>query len=322
MTGQSPLALTLSRMRYDITMPLFEGRVPVEGVSFIPVADSPMVFADIPDKRQGDFGLWDLNLGYWLAAIEAGWDFVTLPLFIKRKSVLQFIFVRREISGPRDLAGRRVASRQYRTSVTIWARGLLREHYGVDTSTLRWAVQTPEVFANHDTAAKIELIDPKASLADLLIAGEIDAMITDISDGPLWQRLENHPAVRRLFPNYAEEDVRLHREAGIFPPMHLMVMSRKLDRAHPELALKLYQAFDQAKTLAYQDIVNDRGGLSLVDLRERFFAQQASWGDPWVYGIKANRRMIDAFIRYNLDQGVIKASLRYDQIFAAGTLET
>jgi 4,5-dihydroxyphthalate decarboxylase len=322
MDAQSPLTLSLSRMRYDITMPLFEGRVAVPGITFAPVNQTPMVFADVPELRQGDFGVWDLNCGYWLSAIEAGWEFTALPLFIKRKSVLQFIFVRSDIKSPKELAGKRVASRQYRTSVTIWARGLLKDHYGVDTASLRWAVQTPEFFPNHDTTARIEMIDPKASLPDLLINGEIDGLITDISDGPLWQRLESEPKVRHLFPNYAAEDLRLHREHGIFPPMHLMVISKKLDRQHPDLALKICQAFEQAKTLAYQDIVNDRGGLSLVDLRERFFAQQAAWGDPWVYGIKANRRMIDAYLRYNHEQGATKTPLSYERIFARGALDT
>jgi 4,5-dihydroxyphthalate decarboxylase len=322
MPGQSPLTLSLSRMRYDITMPLFEGRVPIEGVEFAPKSNSPMVFSDMPELRQGDFGLWDLNCGYLLPAIEAGWEFVTLPLFIKRKSVLQFIFVRSDIKSPADLAGKKVASRQYRTSVTIWARGLMQEYYGVDTKSLRWLVQTPEFFPNHDSAAKIEMIDPKASLADMLIAGEIDCLITDISDGPLWRRLESLPSVRRLIPDYRTEDLRLHREHGIFPPMHVMVMSKKLDRDHPGLARKVYDAFEQAKTLAYQDVVNDRGGLTLVDLRERFFDQQDQWGDPWVYGVAANRRMMDTYIRYNRVQGAIKSDLSYERIFAAGTLET
>jgi 4,5-dihydroxyphthalate decarboxylase len=309
-------------MRYDITMPLFEGRASVEGVTFRPVSNGPMVYADIPELRQGDFGLWDLNCGYLLPAIEAGWEFVTLPLFIKRKSVLQFIYVRSDIKSPADLAGKTVASRQYRTSVTIWARGLMKEHYGVDTHSLRWIVQTPEFFPNHDAKAKIELIDPKASLPDMLIEGKIDCLITDISDGPLWRRLDGTPSVRRLFPDYREKDFRLYKEHGIFPPMHVMVMSKKLDRAHPDLARKIYDAFEQAKAIAYQDLANDRGGLSLVDLRERFFDQQDTWGDPWVYGVAANRRMTNTYIRYNRDQGAIKGDMPYERIFAASTLDT
>jgi len=33
-----------------------------------------MVFADVPDLREGKFGLWDLNIGYLLTGIEAGQD--------------------------------------------------------------------------------------------------------------------------------------------------------------------------------------------------------------------------------------------------------
>lgn len=315
------ITLSLSKMRYDITMPIIDGRIGVEGVSFAQRPDNPMVMGDVPALRTGDFGLWDLNLGYWLNGIEAGWDFVTLPLFIKRKSVLQIIWARSDIKSPKELSGKRVGSRSYRTSNTIWARGLLSEHYGVDVASLTWAVQTKEHFPQH-TPAKIEQIDPKASLADLLIAGEIDAMITDISDGQLWQRLESHPTIHRLIPDYRSEDLRLHREAGLFTPMHLLVMGGPVARANPDLPRKIYDAFEAAKSLAYQDTLNDRSGLTLVDLREQFVAQQTAWGDPWPYGIKANRRMIDAFVRYNVEQGAIKAPLSDARIFAAGTLDT
>jgi 4,5-dihydroxyphthalate decarboxylase len=315
------ITLSLSKMRYDITMPIIDGRVGVDGVMFQQRADNPMVMGDVPALRTGDFGLWDINLGYWLNGIEAGWDFVTLPLFIKRKSVLQIIWARSDIKSPKDLNGKRVGSRSYRTSNTIWARGLLAEHYGVDTSSLTWSVQTKEHFPQH-TPAKIEQIDPKASLADMLMEGKIDAMITDISDGALWQRLESHPTVHRLIPDYRSEDLRLHREAGIFPVMHLMVMGGPVARQHPDLPRKIYDAFEQAKAMAYQDTLNDRSGLTLVDLREQFVAQQTAWGDPNAYGIKANRRMIDAFVRYNLQEGAIRAPLSDARIFAAGTLDT
>lgn len=320
MPEQGELALEISKMRYDVTMPLLEGRVAVEGVRLVPKPMSPMVFADVPAVREGRFGVLDFNMGYLLTAIEAGWELVALPIFPKRKSVLQFIFVRDGIRTPADLEGKRIATRQYRTSVTIWARGLLKEQFGVDIASLSWLAQVPEVFANYDRDARIEMIDPELSLADLLIAGDIDAMATDISDGKLLERLEAAPGVRRLFPDYAAHDLRLHREAGIFPPMHVMVISRRLDRDRPDLAGRLTAAFEAAKTLAYEDIANDRGGLSLVDLRERFAAQRAAWGDAMPYGVAANRRMMDAFIRYNFEQGATKEPMPYERIFAASTL--
>ncbi|MGH7830685.1 MAG: ABC transporter substrate-binding protein [Candidatus Binatia bacterium] len=311
-------------MRYDITMPLLEGRVAVDGVKLKPVKTSSMISKEDPKVKAGDFGLCDLNLGYFLPAIEAGWELIGLPVFSKRKPVYQSIFCHAgaAIRSPKDLAGKRIGTRTYRTALTVWARGLLQERYGVDLSKLRWMVQAQEHFPVHDPRAKIEYVEGKSSMVERLIGGEVDAIITDISDTKLFETLESHPDVKRLFPNYMEEDQKLYRETGIFTPVHLIVMSRKLDREHPNLAAKFYAAFEQAKSMAYDDILSDRGGFSVVYLRERLKEQMENWGDPWKYGIKANKATIDALIRYNHEQGMIRSKLSYKDIFAQGTLDT
>jgi len=319
-----PLDIEFPVMRYDITLPLLEGRVPIDGVKLRPIKSSSMINKEEPKLSDGDFGLMDLNIGYFFPAIEADWQIIGLPIFSKRKPVYQLIFchVDSEIRTPKDLAGKRIGSRTYRTALTVWARGLLHERYGIDFAAVHWVLQAKEVFPIHDSKVHIEYVDESKNMSQRLIAGELDAMITDISDTKMFASLENNPRITRLFPNYTEEDQRLYRETGIYTPVHMIAMSRKLDRNHPELADKLYAAFEQAKQLAYDDILSDRGGFSVVYLRERMKEQIASWGDPWKYGIKANKLTIDAFIRYNVDQGMIRRAPSYGQIFAAGTLDT
>jgi 4,5-dihydroxyphthalate decarboxylase len=102
----------------------------------------------------------------------------------------------------------------------------------------------------------------------------------------------------------------------------MIVMSRKLDRERPDLAGKFYAALEKAKELAYDDIASDRGGFSVVYLRERMKEQMKTWGDPWKYGVKANKTTIDAFIEYNVEQGMIRVAPSYSEIFAARTLDT
>lgn len=324
MSDASPLAIPISTMRYDVTLPLMDGRVTAEGVRLTPTKTSSMVIREVPELRSGDFGLWDLNVGFWLPAIEAGWDLVALPVFPKRKSALQFIFCRADagIRTPGDLAGKRVGTRQFRTAVTLWVRGLLKDHYDVDIGAIRWFVQVKDTFPHHDPKTHITYVDDKRSMVEALLAGDVDAIVTDISDAALFDRLETDPAVVRLFPEYPTTDLALYRETGIYPPMHLMVMSGKLDRDNPGLARRLYDAFVKAKTVAYDEIAGDRAGFSVVYLRERFKEQQALWGDPCAYGIQANRAMIDAFLRYNHEQGVTQSLLTDERIFAAGTLDT
>ena len=159
-------------------------------------------------------------------------------------------------------------------------------------------------------------------MVEQLIAGEVDALITDISDAKLFEILENHPKARRLFPDYLDEDQKLYRETGIYTPVHMIVMSRTLDRKRPDLAAKFYTAFERAKQIAYDDILSDRGGFSVIYLRERMKEQTATWGDPWKYGLKANKSTIDAFIKHNLEQGMIRSQFFYGDLFAAGTLDT
>jgi 4,5-dihydroxyphthalate decarboxylase len=324
MPTDEPLEIEFPLMRYDITMPILEGRVAIDGIKIKPVKSSSMIIQEDPKIKAGDFGLMDLNIGYWLPAIEAGWEIVALPVFSKRKPVSQLIFCHANagIHSPKDLEHKRIGSRTYRTALTVWARGLLRERYGVDFSHTQWILQAKEVFPVHDQTVKIEYVDGKKNMVERLVEGEVDAIITDISDTKMFQTLESHPKVKRLFSDYLDEDQKLYKETAIFTPVHMIVMSRKLDREHPELSVKFYSAFEQAKQIAYDDILSDRGGFSVVYLRERLKEQSETWGDPWKYGLKANKATIDAFIKYNVDQGMIRAKPSYSDIFAAATLNT
>jgi 4,5-dihydroxyphthalate decarboxylase len=311
-------------MRYDITMPLLEGRVPIDGVKLKPVKTSSMINKEDPKMKTGDFGLCDLNIGYFLPAIEAGWEIIGLPVFSKRKPVYQLIFCHADaaISSPKDLEKKRVGSRTYRTALTVWARGLLSEYYGVDFSSVQWVLQAKEVFPIHDSRARIEYVDETRNMSQRLIAGELDAIITDISDTKMFENLENNPKIKRLFPEYLKEDHKLYQKTGIFTPVHMIVMSRKLDRERPDLAARFHAAFEKAKEIAYDDIQSDRGGFSIVYLREKMKEQIKAWGDPWKYGLKANKNTIDAFMKYNVEQGMIRRAPSYADIFASGTLET
>jgi 4,5-dihydroxyphthalate decarboxylase len=324
MSTNQPLEVEFPVMRYDITLPLLEGRVAIDGVTLKPVKASSMINKEDPKLKAGDFGLMDLNIGYFLPALEAGWEIIGLPVFSKRKPAYQLIFCHADsgIHTPQDLAGKRIGSRTYRTALTVWARGLLKEHYGVDFSKVQWLLQAKEVFPVYDTNVKIDYVDESKNMSQRLIAGELDAIVTDISDTKMFENLETNPKIKRLFPDYLTEDQKLYRQTGIFTPVHMIVMSRTLDREHPELAGKFYAAFEQAKALAYDDILSDRGGFSVVYLRERMKEQREAWGDPWKYGVKANRSTIDAFIKYNVEQGMILTSMSYNDIFAAGTLDT
>jgi 4,5-dihydroxyphthalate decarboxylase len=283
-----------------------------------------MVFADNPAVREGNFGLADFNLGYLLPAIESGWQVVALPVLSKRKTALQFVWVRtdRGIEVPSDLNGKTVATSTYSTSLTIFLRGFLKHRYGVDVSSLRWLVNAQDFFPLYDEAARIEVAANRKNPVERLIAGEVDAIITDVSDGKAWENLQSNPDIELLFPDYMAEDFKIYREMGIFTPTHLIVMSRTLDATHPGLARRLYDAFERSKQMAYEDTLNDRAGFSVLYQREIMFEQMAKWGDPFKYGLDANRSMFETFFTYNVEQGITRRLLSFEEVFAKSTLDT
>ena len=159
-------------------------------------------------------------------------------------------------------------------------------------------------------------------MAERLMSGEVDAMVTDVSDAKLLRQLEGHPDIERLFPDYAAADHAIWLDSGMYPPMHVLVMSGRLNRENPELAGTLYRALVEAKQVADDDVANDRAGFSVLYLREAFERQRKEWGDPMAYGIAANRRMIDALIDYNVREGATRNRLTVESIFAAATIDT
>ncbi len=242
----------------------------------------------------------------------------------KENQLTSIFFCRTDanISSPKDLEGKTVAASQYRIVVDIWIRGLLKHKHGVDPSKLKWLSLRDDIFPIHDEKLQLEIAKGDKNPVDRLTDGEVDAIITDISDVKLFDILENSPGVKRVFPDYVERDQQLYRETGLYAPMHLIVMSETLDRQYPDLAGKIYAAFERAKKVAYDDILSDMAGFTLVNLREKMKEQMKSWGDPFKYGMRANKETIETFNQYNLEQGLVRTVVPLERQFAASTLET
>jgi len=319
------LEIQIPWMRYDLTLPLIEGRVPIEGVKLVPnrLAPAGTVFGPDSPLTTGDFGLVDLNMANWLPAIERDWGLVGLPVFSKRKHIYTYLFCRAGagINSPKDLEGKRVLSTISGSAVAIWLKGLLQHRHGVDVESITW-VSPREQWSLHNSRWKLERLERPKNVAEALLDGDVDATAVDVSDRRLFQILENNPKIKRLFPDYLLDAKRLYQETGIYPPVHMIVMSKKLDRQYPDLAGKLYAAFEAAKRLADEDILSDLFWYSVGDLRERVLEQSRKWADLYPHGIAANKTAIDTFASYCHEHGIVKATCTYERMFAASTLDT
>jgi len=318
---------SLPNFRYEIILPLMQGRVLIEGVTLKP--SGPLETAGYFEQERfkaGDFGLLDTNWGDVITAIDAGWDLVCLPVFIKRKPVYNYAWVRadRGINSPRDLEGKTVATVGYGSAISVYTRGFLQHFYGVDLHRLRWLLPAAGRFNLHDATLQIEYASgPRKSPVQRLLDGEVDASTGDITDAKLWAALESSPLVKRLFPNYQEDTKRLYKERGIFTPVHIVLMGGKMHRANPGLARKLYDAFERSRELALEDALGDGSGPSMtIGNRELVRDQQREWGDIWKHGVSANKNTIDTFLDYCHEQGMTKSRMPLGRVFAQETLDT
>src|ERR1051325_3014374 len=128
MSEAGELEIIIPNLRYDITLPLVDGRVKVDGVRLkVGKAPGGTVFPKDAPLKDGDFGLVDLNIGNLLPAVEAGWELVALPVVSKRKPVYQYVFCNAsKIQQPKDLEGKRVYSTIGGSAIGIWLKGLLQ----------------------------------------------------------------------------------------------------------------------------------------------------------------------------------------------------
>jgi 4,5-dihydroxyphthalate decarboxylase len=318
---------TPPNFRYDIIQPLVQGRITVEGATIKsagPTASAGM-FTDQRFK-DGDFGLLDANWGDLLPAIDSGWDMVLLPVFIKRKPVYNYLWVRadRGIETPRNLEGKTLASVGYTSAISTYTRGFLHHHWGVDLHKFSWLLASPGPFPVHDEAVRISYADgARKSTTARLLDGEVDASTGDITDAKAWHALEGSDVVKRMFPDYEAQNQKLLREHNILTPVHVIAMSGKLYREHPDLARRIYEAFEASREQAYDDALSDGTGYSLtLGNRELLRDQVKAYGDVWKHGLSANRDTVETFLDYNHEQGVTRRRMALEEVFAAGTLDT
>jgi 4,5-dihydroxyphthalate decarboxylase len=318
---------TQPNFRYDVIQPLLHGRVSIEGTTLRTTGATDVAgMWDNPKFKDGDFDLLDANWGDLVPCIDAGWDLKLLPVFVKRKPVYNYLWVRadRGIESPKDLEGKTIGSVGYSSAISTYTRGFLEHHHSVDITTFRWLLGSAGRLPLHDRAARIDVAEgPFKSPIQRLLDGEVDASTGDITDAKAWTALESSPNVERLFADYQTLNRRLLTEQGILTPVHVICIGGRLQREEPDIARRLVDAFSRAQQVATEDALSDGSGFSMtLHNREAFRDQMRDLGDAWRQGIAANANTIDTFLDYNHEQGLTKTRLSREDVFAAGTLDT
>ncbi|ADW68432.1 PhnD/SsuA/transferrin family substrate-binding protein [Granulicella tundricola] len=321
--------LDLAFWDYDRTRALVDGTVKIDGVDGT-FHSAPIVTEIFRGMiADGSFDVSELGFTYFLRTFKDGESpFVAIPVFPNRAFRHSAIFVNKAsgIEKPEDLNGKTIGELAlYSHDAGIMPKGMLMDEFGFKPETCRWVIGGLDWplkaidFVPHTHPANVEVSDiaKGKELGAMLEAGEIDALIS--ADVPKCM-LEHSPKVRRLFPDSKQVEQAYYKRTGIFPIMHTVVIRRDLLKQHPELAQAIYQGFCDAKKAAEDKY---RHGLIFNSMGTMFpwFSQLVEEDvtvlgeDWWPYGIAANRKSIDAVLRYHHEQGITDRLFTMEDIF-------
>lgn len=324
------LRITIACAKYDRIRPIAEGRVEVEGceVVFVPLGPEEVFFRAF---RYAEFDVSELSLNSSLmAATRGAAAYVPIPVYPSRAFRHSMIYVRtdRGIERPEDLKGKVIGVPEYQQTANVWMRGALDDDYGVRPEDLIWRTGGQEDPGRDertplDPPAGVDLapIPSDKTLSGLFADGALDAYMSARAPSAF---LRGSPTIRRLFADTRATERDYFARTGFFPIMHVIGIKQELAAAHPWLAMSLYRAFEEAKTLAIKDL-EGTGTLAVslpwatAELAETYALMGR---DFWPYGIARNRANLEAVTRYSHRQGLALAPLTPEDLFEPSTLET
>ena len=327
--------ITIAGYQYDRVAGLADGRVQVEGFKthFEPAKIGDMnthAFSGPKTREVTEIGLLPFILA---VANEEFRDYSLLPVFVLRLFRHKSIFIRndRGISKPEDLRGRRVGTPGYSSSSLTWIRGIMQHEYGVQPSEIEWVVSAKDSSAKATgSVSKMEKVIPEGisiqngpkgkDESDMLVDGDVDALFHP-NEPRCFQ--EGHPKVVRLFTDSRATERDYFAKTGIFPIMHVVAVRNDVMQSHPELPRALFDAYSQAKQLAYDAIrTNAYYMTALPWIAQESDATRELMGDNyWPYGIEANRKTLEALLQYSYEQGLAKRKVPIEELFHPSTLD-
>ena len=322
------LKLSVAVGPYDRTRALIDGSVQIEGVSPVCMTLSPeeIFFRAF---RRAEFDICELSLSsFAVKTAQGNCPYVGVPAFVSRAFRHTSIYVRTDrVKKPADLRGRKVGLPEYQLTANVWARGILEDDHGVKPSDVTWvrggisdadrlekiAIKLP---------ADVQLVDaPKGkTISALLASGDVDGFIA-----PRPPALASaHPHIGWLFPDPTAAAKDYFKRTRIFPIMHLVGVRRELAEKHPWLPGAVFKAFEQAKAMALE-LLSDTSAtkVTMPFVEERLKeARELMGADFWPYGVAANRKTLETFLRHHHHQALSPRLMTVEELFHPATFET
>ena len=296
---------------YGLTRPLKDGSVSTGGLQLEHIEVEPIIAAMRRMVRGLEFDVCECAFTTYLSALSFEKPVTAIPVFVTRNFHHRAVFIntRSGIETPKDLEGRTVGvNRGYTVTTGLWVRGILQHEYGVNLDKVTWAATDDEHVAEFKLPSNANYSIKGKPILDLLASGEIPAAIGDLRS--------DSPDIKPLIANARDAGFASYRKTGIYPLNHTIVIKNSVLQARPGVAEELFNAFKAAKK-AYLARLDAGKDLTAADQTAIELRQVV--GDPFPYGIEANRKALDVIVQYAVEQRVIPKRVSVEELFAAGT---
>jgi 4,5-dihydroxyphthalate decarboxylase len=318
--------------------PLMNGTVQVEGVELVPTYSHPAE-TFWRQLKFGEFEVAEMSMSSFLIARSQGSDMIALPVFPSRRlfqTELSY-HVESGITKPEDLTGKRLGVAEYQQTAALWIRGILEHDFGVSQYKIHWYMERSEEMSHGSATGfkpppgiSFNRIAQNKSLASTLLENELD--VAHVASPWVLQAnaLDRSSRIggkgdwnniKPLFPDRMAEGARFYKTHGFLPVNHAYIVRGDIYKKYPWVAFNLYNGFVKAKALAREKLI-ERIPLALFFGPEyAAMTRELIGDDPFPFGIKANKTMLDTITGFSYEQGLTPRRMQAEELFAESTLD-
>ena len=317
--------------------PLMNGTIKAEGIELIPTYSHPAE-TFWRQLKFGEFEVAEMSMSSFLIAKSQGADMIALPVFPSRRlfqTELSY-HVDSGITKPEDLAGKKLGVAEYQQTAALWIRGILEHDFGVSQYKIHWYMERSEAMSHGSATGfkpppgiSFNRIAQNKSLASTLLENELDVAhvaspwvlqanaldrSSRIAGKGDWSK------IKPLFPDRMAEGARFYKNHGFLPVNHAYIIRGDIYKKYPWVAFNLYTGFVKAKALAREKLLERIPSALFFGPEYAAMTREIIGDDPFPFGIKANKAMLDTILGFSHEQGLTPRKMKIEELFAEQTL--
>jgi 4,5-dihydroxyphthalate decarboxylase len=328
--------------------PLVDGSVKSDRLNLnIHVTTPPELF--FKNLKNDEFDVFEMSLSEFLITREqanAGrWQWQALPIF-PAKAFVCFTMYLNTSAGIRticDLRGKRVGIPDYVMTAGLWFRVMLKELCAIAPNEMFWYIGRVQDLS-HGGLLGMDTRPPAgvsttwlttAQTFDVMLdKGEIDAAygFAPRHDPKLMSlnidryggtALEGNPRLRKMFPDGGLSVIEaFHAKTGIVPANHVIVAQRRLLEENSWLPSEIVRIFSESKRIAYERGNFGNPAYLYFETSRRANQETMVGSDPFPFGIKANRKMLETLFQSSYAEGLTQRLAKIEEVFCPSLLDT